>query len=121
MCQIQISTGKRKSKRVDSDEDMPHQKQQVYDHSTSSDEDSKSSSKYGKEPAGGRHYTKKGKLKRRPKELKGIIIASINLYIYFFTGHKRQRSEDSNSDGHRSSSKRKAYSKGSDSSHDSNQ
>ena len=118
MCQIQISTGKRKSKRVDSDEDIPHQKQQVYDHSTSSDEDSRSSSNYGKEPAGGGHYTKKGKL--RPKELKGIIIASINLYIYFFTGHKRQRSEDSNSDGHRSSSKRKAYSKGSDSSHDSN-
>ena len=57
---------------------MPHQKQQVYDHSTSSDEDSKSSCK-GKEPAGGRHYTKKGKLKRRPKELKGIIITSINL------------------------------------------
>ena len=118
MCQIQISTGKRKSKRVDSDEDIPHQKQQVYDHSTSSDEDSRSSSRHGKEPAGGRHYTKKGKL--RPKELKSIIIASINLFIYFITGHKRQRSEDSNSDGQQSSSKRKAYSKGSDSSHDSN-
>ena len=120
MCQIHISKGKRKSKRVDSDEDIPHQKQQVYDHSTSSDEDSRSSSKYGKEPAGGRHYTKKGKLKRRPKELKGIIIASINLYIYFITGNKRQRLNESNSDEHQSSSKRKAYSKGSDSSHDSN-
>ena len=118
MCQIRISKGKRKSERVDSDEDIPHQKQQVYDHSTSSDEDSRSSSNYGKEPAGGRHYTKKGKL--RPKELKGIIIASINLFTYFITGHKRQRSEDSNSDEHQSSSKRKAYSKGSDSSHDSN-
>ena len=120
MCQIQISTGKRKSKRVDSDEDILHQKQEAYDHSTSSDEDSKSSSRHGKEPAGGRHYTKKEKLKRRPKELKGIIIASINLFTYFITGHKRQRSEDSNSERHQSSSKHKAYSKGSDSSHDSN-
>ena len=118
MYQIQISTGKRKSKRVDSDEDMPHQKQQAYDHSTSSDEDSRSSSKYEKEPAGGRHYTKKGKL--RPTELKGIIIASINLFIYFITGNKRQRSEDSNSERHQSSSKHKANSKGSDTSHDSN-
>ena len=106
MCQIHISKGKRKSERVDSDEDMPHQKQQAYDHSTSSDEDSRSSSRYGKEPAGGRHYTKKGILKRRLKELKGVIIIdSINLFIYFITGHKRQRSEDSNSDGHQSSSK----------------
>ena len=103
MYQIQISTGKRKSERVDSDEDMPHQKQQVYDHSTSSDEDSRSSSKYGKEPAGGRHYKKKGKL--RPKELKGIIIAFINLFIYFITGNKRQRLNKSNSDEHQSSSK----------------
>ena len=77
MYQIQISTGKRKSEKIDSDEDIPHQKQQAYDHSTTSDEDSRSSSRHGKEPAGGRHYTKKGKL--RPKELKGIIIASINL------------------------------------------
>ena len=104
MYQIQISTGKRKSKRVDSDEDMPNQKQQAYDHSTSSDEDSRSSSRYGKEPAGGRHYTKKGKL--RPTELKGIIIASINLFTYFITGHKRQKSEDSNSDGYQSSRRR---------------
>ena len=120
MCQIPISKGKRKSERVDSDEDIQHQKQQAYDHSTSSDEDSRSPSNYGKEPAGGRHYTKKGKLKLRPTELKGIIIASINLFIYFITGHKRQRSENSNSDGQQSSSKRKAYSKGSDTSHDSN-
>ena len=83
---------------------MPHQKQQAYDHSTSSDEDSKSLSKYGKEPAGGRHYTKKGIL--RPTELKGIIIASINLFTYFITGHKRQKSEDSNSDGYQSSRRR---------------
>ena len=82
MYQIQISTGKRKSKRVDSDEDMPHQKQQVYDHSTSSDEDSRSSSRHRKQPAGGRHYTKKGKLRHR--ELNGIIIASIDLFYLFY-------------------------------------
>ena len=86
MYKIQISTGKRKSERVCSDEDIPYHKQQAYDHSTSSDEDSKSSSK-GKEPAGGRHYTKKGKLKRRPKELKGIIIVSINLCTYCRSGN----------------------------------
>ena len=103
--QIQISIEKRKSERVDFDEDIPHQKQQVYDHSTSSEEDSVSSSRYGKEPAEGRHYTNKGRLKRKHKELKGIIIDSINLYVYFITGHKRQRSEDSNSDEHQSFSK----------------
>ena len=48
------------------------------------------------------------------------MIASINLYIHIVTGHKRQRSGDSNSDGHNSFRKRKAYSKGSDSSLDSN-
>ena len=92
---------------------MPHQKQQAYDHSISSDEDSKSSSK-GKEPAGGRYYTKKGKLKTKPKELKSIIITSINLFIHIITGHKRQRSNESNSDEHQISSKHKAYFKESD-------
>ena len=117
---IQILTGKRKNVGIDSDEGASYQKVQGYDHSTSSDEDSRSSSRYGKEPAGGRYYTKKGKLKRRSKEPKGVMIASINLYINIIIGHKRQRSEDRNSDEHNSFRKHKAYSKGSDSSLDSN-
>ena len=117
---IQILTGKRKNVGIESDDDASYQKLQPYDHSTSSDEDSRSSSRRGKEPAGGRYYTKKGKLKRRPKEPKGVMIASINLYINIIIGHKRQRSEDSNSDGHHSFRKRKGYSKGSDLSLDSN-
>ena len=118
---IQILTGKRKNVGIDSDEDTSYQKLQAYDHSTSSDEDLRSSSRHGQEPAGGRHYTKKGKLKRRPKEPKGVMIASINLYINIIIGHKRQISEDSNCDGHHSFRKHKGYySKGSDSSLDSN-
>ena len=48
------------------------------------------------------------------------MIASVNLYIRIITGKKMQRSEDSNSDEHHSFRKHKAYSKGSDSSLDSN-
>ena len=96
---IQILTGKRKKVGIDSDEDTSYQKLQAYDDSTSSDEDSRSSSRHGKEPAGGRYYTKKGKLQRRPIEPKGVMIASINLYINVIIGYKRQRSEDGNSDG----------------------
>ena len=117
---IYILTGKRKNVGIYSDEDTSYQKLQAYDHSTSSDEDLRSSCGRGKEPAGGRYYTKKGKLKRRPKELKGVMIASINLYINIITGRKRQISEDSNSDGHHSFRKHKSYFKGSDSSLDSN-
>ena len=117
---IQILTGKRKNVGIDSDEDTSYQKLQAYDQSTSSDEDSRSSSRHGKEPAEWRYYTKKGKLKRRPKEPKGVMTASINLYITIIIGHKRQISEDSNSDEHNSFRKHKAYSKGSDSSLDSN-
>ena len=47
------------------------------------------------------------------------MIASINLYIHIITRHKRQRSEDSNSDEHHSFRKHKVYSKGTDSSLDS--
>ena len=48
------------------------------------------------------------------------MIAFINLYIHIITGQKIQRLEDSNSDEHHSYRKHKAYSKGSDSSLDSN-
>ena len=48
------------------------------------------------------------------------VIASINLYIHIITGHKRQRSEDSDSDEQCSFRKHKDYCKGSDSSLDGN-
>ena len=101
---------------MDSVEYTSYQKQRAYDHSTSSNEESRLSSRHGKEPAKGRPYTKKINQNRRAKELKGVMIVSINLYIHVITGHKRKGSEESNSDGYHSFIKHKNYSKGSDSS-----
>ena len=61
---------------VDSNVDMSYQKRRAYDDSRSPDRDPRSSSRYGKEPAGGRHYPKKG----RKEDHKGIVITSIHLY-----------------------------------------
>ena len=64
---------------------------------------------------------RKEKKTKNPKSIKVLyVIASIYLYIYIITGHKRQRSEDSNSDEQYSFRKHKSYSEGSDSSLDSN-
>ena len=69
--QIKILIGKRKSEGINSDEDTSCQKQQAYDPSTSSDEESRLSSRCGKKPTGGNQN-------KLLKELKGITIASIN-------------------------------------------
>ena len=71
-----IITGKRKSMGVVSNVDMSYQKRRAYDDSRSSDRGPRSSSRYGKEPAGGRHYTKKGK----KEDYRGIVIHCIHLY-----------------------------------------
>ena len=63
---------------------------------------------------------RKEKLEVDLKNPEGVIIASMNLCTHIVTGHKRQRSEDSNSDECHSFRKHNDYSKGSDSSLDSN-
>ena len=78
---------------VDSNLDVSYQKRRAYDDSRSSDRDPRSSSRYGKEPAGGRHYTKKAK----QEDHKSITITCIHLY-HFVTIGKRLRSEYSHSD-----------------------
>ena len=81
-----IITGKRKSKGVDSVTDMSYQKQRAYDDSRSPDRDPRSSSRYGKEPAGGQHYIKKGKQKGNG----GIVITSIHL-CHFVISYNNDR------------------------------
>ena len=73
-----IITGKRKSKGVDSNVDMSYQKRIAYDHCGLSNQDPRSSSRYGKEPAGGKHYTKK----RKQEDHKGIVINIITRTWY---------------------------------------
>ena len=65
---------------------MSYQKRRAYDYSRSTDRNLRSSSRYGKEPAGGKHYTKKGK----QKDHKGIVITYIHMY-HFVTIDKIRR------------------------------
>ena len=55
---------------------MLYQKRRAYDDSRSPDRDPGSSSRYGKELAGGRDYTKK----RKKEDHKGTVITNIPLY-----------------------------------------